>query len=55
MPNVLGNGVTPTNKPLVAFSIACDNIATHENDTCMRLFVNSLDDMFVSKLFDLID
>jgi hypothetical protein len=37
----------------VAFSNACHNIGANENDTCMCLFVNSLEGKVVVDLFDL--
>jgi hypothetical protein len=37
----------------MAFSNACHNIGANENDTCMRLFVNSLEGKVVADLFDL--
>jgi hypothetical protein len=43
LPKFLGNNTVSTNKHLVAFSNACHNIGANDNDTCMRLFVNSLE------------
>jgi hypothetical protein len=37
----------------VAFSNACHNIGANDNDTYMRLFVNSLEGKVVADLFDL--
>jgi hypothetical protein len=37
----------------VEFSNACHNIGTNDNDTCMRLFVNSLEGKVVIDFFDL--
>jgi hypothetical protein len=41
------------NEHLVAFSNACHNIGANDNDTCMRLFVNSLEGKVVADFFDL--
>jgi hypothetical protein len=43
LPRFLGNNTVTTNKHLVAFSNACHNIGANDNDTSMRLFVNSLE------------
>jgi hypothetical protein len=43
LPKFLGNGTITTNEHLVAFSNACHNIGENDNDTCMCLFVNSLE------------
>jgi hypothetical protein len=37
----------------VAFSNACHNIGANDNDTCMRLFVNSLEGKVAADFFDL--
>jgi hypothetical protein len=37
----------------VAFSNAFHNIGANDNDSCMRLFVNSLEGKVVADLFDL--
>jgi hypothetical protein len=37
----------------VAFSNACHNIGANDNDTCMHLFVNSLEGKAVNDFFDL--
>jgi hypothetical protein len=37
----------------VAFSNSCNNIGDNENDTCMRLFINSLEGKATTNLFDL--
>jgi hypothetical protein len=49
----LGNNTVNTNEHLVEFSNACHNIGTNENDTCMRLFVNSLEGKVAGDFFDL--
>ena len=49
----LGNNTVSTNEYLVAFSNAWHNIAANENDTCMRLFVNSLEGKVATDFFDL--
>jgi hypothetical protein len=42
LPRFLGNNTITMNDHLVAFSNSCHNIGSNDNDTCMRLFVNSL-------------
>jgi hypothetical protein len=42
-----------TNEHLVAFSNARHNIGANDNDSCMRLFVNSLEGKAVTNFFDL--
>jgi hypothetical protein len=37
----------------VAFSNACHDIGTNDNDTCMHLFVNSLEGKAATDFFDL--
>jgi hypothetical protein len=37
----------------VAFSNACHNIGANDNDTCMHLFVNSLEGKSITYFFDL--
>jgi hypothetical protein len=37
----------------VEFSNACHNIGANDNDTCMRLFINSLEEKVVTNLFEL--
>jgi hypothetical protein len=41
------------NEHLVAFSNSCCNIGANDNDTCMCLFVNSLEEKGVADLFDI--
>jgi hypothetical protein len=53
LPRFSGNNTVTTNKHLVAFYNACHNIGADENDTCMHLFVNSLDGKVATNLFDL--
>jgi hypothetical protein len=53
LPRFLGNNIVSTNEHLVSFSNACHNIWANENDTCMHLFVNSLEGKVAANLFDL--
>jgi hypothetical protein len=53
LPRFSGNNTVTTNKHLVAFSNACHNIASNDNDTCMCLFVNSLEGKATTHFFDL--
>jgi hypothetical protein len=53
LPRFSGNGITTTNEHLVAFSNACHNIGANDNDTCMCLFVNSLEGKAAADFFDL--
>jgi hypothetical protein len=53
LPRFSGNNIVSTNEHLVAFSNAFHNIGANDNDTCMRLFVNSLEGKVVDDLFDL--
>jgi hypothetical protein len=53
LPRFLGNNIVTTNEHLVAFSNACHNIGANDNDTCMRLFVNSLEGKVAADFFDL--
>jgi hypothetical protein len=48
-----GNNTITTNEHLVAFSNACHNIGENDNDTCMHLFINSLERKVVADFFDL--
>jgi hypothetical protein len=52
-PKFSGNGTISVNECLVTFSNACHNIGANENDTCMRLFVNSLEGKVVVYLLEL--
>jgi hypothetical protein len=40
------------NEHLVEFYNACHNIGSNDNDTCMRLFVNSLEGKATTDFFD---
>jgi hypothetical protein len=53
LPKFLGNRIFSTNKHMVAFSNACHNIEANDNDTCMHLFVNSLEGKVATDFFDL--
>jgi hypothetical protein len=53
LPRFSGNNMVTTNEHLVAFSNACHNIGANDNDTCMRLFVNSLEGKVAADFFDL--
>jgi hypothetical protein len=51
-PKFSGNSTISTDEHLIDFSNACHNIGTNDNDTCMRLFVNSLEGKVVDDFFD---
>jgi hypothetical protein len=53
LPRFSGNKNVTTNEHLVAFSNAYHNIGANDNDTCMRLFVNSLEGKVATNFFDL--
>jgi hypothetical protein len=53
LPRFSGNKTVTTNEHLVAFSNACHNIGDNDNDTCMRLFINSLEGKDATDFFDL--
>jgi hypothetical protein len=53
LPRFSGNNTVTTNEQLVAFSNACHNIGANDNDTCMCLFINSLEGNPVVDFFDL--
>jgi hypothetical protein len=53
LPRFSGNNTVTTNEHLVAFSNSCHNIGANGNDTCMHLFVNSLEGKVVTNFFDL--
>jgi hypothetical protein len=53
LPRFSGNNTVTTNEHLVAFSNACHNIGANDNDTCMCLFVNSLEGKVAVDFFDL--
>jgi hypothetical protein len=50
---LLGNNTITTNEHLVSFSNACHNIGANANDTCMHLFINSLEGKAAADFFDL--
>lgn len=43
------------NKQWFEFSNVCANFGAHDNDTCMRPFVNSLEGRDVANVFDFPD
>jgi hypothetical protein len=49
-----GNGIVTTNEHLVAFPNACHNIGANDNDTSIRLFVNSLEGKVATNIFYLL-
>jgi hypothetical protein len=53
LPSFLENNIVTTNEHLVAFSNVCHNIGANDNDTCMRLFLNSLEGKVATDFFDL--
>jgi hypothetical protein len=53
LPKFSGNNIVSNNEHLVEFSNACHNIGANDNDTCMHLFVNSLEGKVVDDFFDL--
>jgi hypothetical protein len=53
LPKFSRNGTCTVDEHLNAFSNACHNIGVNDNDTCMHLFVNSLDEKLVVDFFDL--
>jgi hypothetical protein len=53
LPRFSENNIVTTNKQLVEFSNACHNIGANDNDTCMLLFINSLERKVVIDFFDL--
>jgi hypothetical protein len=53
LPRFSENGIVTTIEHLVAFSNACHNIGANDNDTFMRLFVNSLEEKDATNFFDL--
>jgi hypothetical protein len=52
-PTVSGNDTISIIEHLISFSNACHNIGENKNDTCMRLFVNSLEWKAAIDLFEL--
>jgi hypothetical protein len=53
LPKFFGNKEVTTNEHLVAFSNACHKIGANDNDTCLRLFVNSIEQKAAVDFFDL--
>lgn len=53
LPKFLGIGTCMVEDHLNSFSNACHNIGANNNDTCMRLFVNSLEGKETTNFFDL--
>jgi hypothetical protein len=53
LPRFSGSNTATMNEHLVEFSNACHNIGSNYNDTCMRLFVNSLEGKAVTDFSDL--
>jgi hypothetical protein len=53
LPRFSRNNTITTHEHLVAFFYACHNIRANENDSSMRLFVNSLEGKVAADLFDL--
>jgi hypothetical protein len=54
LPRFLRNNTVTINEHLVEFSNVCHNIGANANDTCMRLFINSLEGNVATDLFDLL-
>ena len=53
LPKFSGNGTCTVEDHLNAFSNSCHNIGENNNNTCMRLFVISLEGKAAMNLFDL--
>ena len=53
LPRFSRNNTVTTNEHLVEFSNAYHNIGGNDNDTCMCLFINSLEEKGVIGFFDL--
>jgi hypothetical protein len=53
LPKFPRNNTVNTNEHLVTFSNSFHNIGANDNDTCMHLFVNSLEGKAVADFFDL--
>jgi hypothetical protein len=53
LPKFSGNDTISTEEHLISFLNACHNIGVNDNDTCMCLFVNSLEGKVVADFFDL--
>jgi hypothetical protein len=53
LPKFYGNNTVTTNEHLVEFSNAFHNLGANDNDTCMCLFVNSLEGKATTDFIDL--
>jgi hypothetical protein len=53
LPRFSWNNTVTMNEHLVSFYNACHNIGANDNDTCMCLFVNSLEGKAVADFFDI--
>jgi hypothetical protein len=53
LPRFSGNNNVTTNEHLVVFYNSFHNIGANDNDTCMRLFVNSLEGNATTDFFDI--
>jgi hypothetical protein len=53
LPRFSGNFTITTNEHLVVVFIACHNIGVNDNNTCMHLFLNSLEGKVATNCFDL--
>jgi hypothetical protein len=53
LPRFSGNNTISINEHLVAFYNACHNIGANDNDTCMHLFVNSIEGKDATFFFNL--
>jgi hypothetical protein len=53
LPRFSGNNTVTMNEHSVEFPNACHNIGANDNDTCMCLFVNSLEGKDAGDFFDL--
>jgi hypothetical protein len=53
LPKCTGNNTVTTIKNLLEFSNSFHNIRANDSDTCMRLFVNSLEGKVAADFFDL--
>jgi hypothetical protein len=54
LPKFSSNGTILVNEHLIAFSNACHNIGVNDIDTCMRLFVNTLEGKDAVDFFELL-
>jgi hypothetical protein len=53
LPRFSGNNIVTTKKHLVEFSNDCHKIGANDNDTCILLFINSLEGKATANSFDL--